>query len=115
MNRYQAALDEIKYVSDSMDGFCVYEIYEKEVGLLQELIDLHNKPLKLEEIKPNMWVFDNKTKGCINTGDVEMVGNKLHMCVYKEYLGSELYDWYYIVFEENRYYRYQPLETSDKE
>lgn len=68
---------------------------------LPELLDMHRKPLTSEEIKPNMWVWDNKEK-------------QYHLVKSVDWHGIpcwEIVDRYgkYKDFEENRFYRFQPL------
>lgn len=65
-----------------------------------------NQPLKFEELKPNMWVWDNKTKSYIfifKTLNWEPIKGLRYanMIIYHSVEG------YYMDFEENRFYRYE--------
>ena len=69
---------------------------------LQRLLDMHNKPLKLEEIKPDMWVWDRTYKAYV---EVEMVDDKMIHLNFGEFDYRKEY-------KEDRFYRYQPLEEE---
>lgn len=97
MNKYQIALDELEFTSvqyygDKENHIAVEDMIENS-KVLQELIDMHNKPLKFEEIKEGMWLWDS-------------------MCEeYIQVIDDEWHEYY----EENRFYRYQPLEEGDSD
>lgn len=65
-----------------------------------------NPPLKFEELKPNMWVWDSKTKSYI------FIFKPLNWeptkgIRYANMIINHSADGYYIDFEENRLYRYE--------
>ncbi|MCR0327593.1 hypothetical protein MKA58_09350 [[Clostridium] innocuum] len=63
MNKYQEALNIIKniVIDEQADGYyqprTVADYYYGVINELQELVD--NPPLKFEELKEGMWVWDN--------------------------------------------------------
>lgn len=63
-----------------------------------------NPPLKFEDLKDGMWVWDNKTKNYIyiyKTHDWEPIKG----IRYASYVINCSVDGYYVDFEENRFYR----------
>lgn len=75
--------------------------------ILKQIIDKHfdNPPLKFEELKPNMWVWDNKIKEFRKIDRV----NKMYHGI--EYFNT--YGWF-IEFEENRFYRREVKEDAQR-
>lgn len=69
-----------------------------------ELFNLMNKPLKLEEIEDDMWLWDNRDKEYIQ------IVNKLGVVInrYKPRYNKSAST----LFQVNRFYRYQPLEEE---
>ena len=69
-----------------------------EYSLLRRLIEEHfdNPPLKWEELKPNMWVWDNKCDSYYKISDLDEFKGIM-------FEGGFYYEW----FEENRYFRKQ--------
>lgn len=80
-------------------------------SLLERLIHEHfdNPPLKFEELKEGMWVWDNKYKYYFECNP--RISTDMTECVWYEsfwYNTGEGYDEFYedyIEFEENRFYR----------
>ena len=73
--------------------------------------ELQNPPLKFEELKENMWVWDNKTKSYI------FIFKPLNWeptkgIRYANMIINYSADGYYMDFEENRFYR---REVNDYE
>ena len=64
-----------------------------------------NPPLKFEELRPNMWVWDNFIKRYVELYDVDIQRKEVYrddsniLCV--------------IRFEENRFYRYEVKENEE--
>lgn len=90
------------------------ELLGHAVAFQEELINLKdNPPLKFEELKPGMWVWDNKWKTYYTIGKFR---NKNIYARYVRFVvdpyteESEVdYGWMG-VFEENRFYRYEVKE-----
>lgn len=84
------------------------ENFKKKINCLKQLINEHfdNTPLKFEELKENMWVWDNKTKSYIfifkplNWEPIKGI-RYANMIIYHSAEG------YYMDFEENRFFRYE--------
>lgn len=81
------------------------------VNVLQEFIVDYvnsNQPYKFEDLKPNIWVYDNKFKEIcwIEFVDRISTGNGLIKIIWGEYLKSHLQGDYILrtEFEENRFY-----------
>lgn len=78
-----------------------HDKYLKPYFILEQLINEHfdNPPLKFEELKEGMWVWDNKYKSYLKV--IGFYGFNIHV---KSGIGDYEHD-YYIEFEENRFYR----------
>lgn len=84
---------------------------DDNLNILYELINEHfsNPPLKFEELKEGMWVWDNKYKYYFECNP--RISTDMTECVWYEsfwYNTGEEYDEFYedyIEFEENRFYR----------
>lgn len=82
------------------------ENFKQKINCLKQLINEHfdNPPLKFEEIKEKMWVWDSKTKSYIfifkplNWEPIKGI-RYANMIIYHSVEG------YYMDFEENRFYR----------
>lgn len=68
-------------------------------------------PYHYEELKPKMWIWDNKEKDCerIKRKLEPWECEKLYHDKYKKVL---MCDWYAIEFEENRFF---PIQMAEKE
>lgn len=105
------ALEHIKKLRGSNYGWYYSRFnnsalpFDEDINVVQELMHEHfdNPPLKLKELKPNMWVWDNKDK-------------KYNKII--EINGDEI-DFYYITsgvlryiakFKPNRFYRKEVQE-----
>lgn len=88
----------------------------KDLDILNKLIHEHfsNPPLKFEELKEGMWIWDNKYKYYFECNP--RISTDMTECVWYEsfwYNTGEGYDEFYedyIEFEENRFYRKQVKE-----
>lgn len=80
------------------------------INVLQEFIVEYvnsNQPYKFEDLKPNMWVYDNKFKEIcwIEFVDRISTGNGLIKIIWGEYLKSHVKEHLKrMEFEENRFY-----------
>jgi hypothetical protein len=89
---------------------------KEDYHTLKSLIEEHfsNPPLKFEELKEGMWVWDNKYKYYFECNP--RISTDMTECVWYEsfwYNTGEGYDEFYedyIEFEENRFYRKQVKE-----
>lgn len=87
------------------------ENFKKKINCLKQLINEHfdNPPLKFEELKPNMWVFDNKYGIYIKIRSVKKKNSFIGY--YQNFECNPETDESYenlqgiFFFEENRFYR----------
>lgn len=95
-------MEEAYFDSDTCLG--AMKRFSKNIELFYGLLEEHfdNPPLKFEELKEDMWVWDNKDKRWMC---IERIKNVL-ICMnsYKHYLYANGVP---IIFEENRFYRKQ--------
>jgi hypothetical protein len=87
----------------------------QNIYLLKQIEYFENpQPYKLEDLKPNMWVWDNKLKNCIQCDpgkNVMGVDCVWHWYDY-DYMGELDED--YIEFEENRFFPVQKANDGLK-
>ncbi len=109
MNKYQEALDNIadKLIdcgrTKDLNGETILK-EQSELNLLQELVD--NPPLKFENLKEGMWIWDDKNKiynliyekriNCAKEKEIEFQW---------EMPDRECQNFMTDVYEENRFYR----------
>ena len=96
------ALEKIYKVCDKL--VLEHNLFENEYKILNNLIKEHfdNPPLKFEDLKEEIWVWDNKEKTYIkscNNYDTKEYGKGIRVQI-----GFDLVR---INYEENRYYRKQ--------
>lgn len=103
--KYSKILDDVhdyRYEIQSMKvtirNLCKHFGVNNQEELKNIYLNIH---LKFEDLKPNMWVFDNKIKEYRKIDRVN-----------KKYRGVEYFNTYgwFIDFEENRFYRYEVKE-----
>jgi hypothetical protein len=88
--------------------------YKKMVDVLQQLINEHfdNPPLKFEELKDGMWVWDNKRKYYVKIFDTHEEDRATEIVIIDQEIGYEK-----VItlgkFEENRFYRHEVKENED--
>ncbi len=108
MNKYQESLDCIKntVIDEQADGYyqprTVEDYCFTDVGRLQELID--NPPLKFEDLKEGMWVWDDKTKSYIYIYK-PLDWKPAKGIRYASHIITNSAEGYYMDFEKNRFYR----------
>ncbi|MCR0168696.1 hypothetical protein MKC94_02975 [[Clostridium] innocuum] len=119
MNKYQKALLAIKkiVIDERADGFyhprTVADFYCDDVDILQELAD--NPPLKIEELKEGMWVWDDKTKSYIYIFEL-LYWKPVKAIIYAGRIINDPAHGFCIDFEENRFYRREvPQEGQENE
>lgn len=101
-------IDKAKELSDSND-----ELKRTVCSLDYALSDVYNpKPYKFEELKPNMWVWDNVAKECLYVIKPFVnlfTGIKYFSClrIYKNLEEIEKIEKLDIKFEENRFFPVQ--------
>lgn len=105
---------DAEYVNECNDEFC--QAMKNYIKMLENLIEEHfyNPPLKFEELKEGMWVWDNKDKYYFKCNP--RISTDMAECVWYEsfwYNTGEGYDEFYedyIEFEPNRFYRKEVQE-----
>lgn len=107
MNKYQEALDNIadKLIdcrrTKDLNGETILK-EQSELNLLQELVD--NPPLKFENLKEGMWIWDDKTKSYIYIFK-PLEWEPVRGIRYASHIITNSVEGYYMDFEENRFYR----------
>lgn len=110
LDRIKRIIDKAKELSDSND-----ELERTIYSLDCELNDVYNpKPYKFEDLKPNMWVWDNVAKECLYVVRPfvgSFTGVKYFTClgIYKNLEEIKKLD---IKFEENRFF---PVQCANLE
>lgn len=116
------AYEKLKYdhylITEDDDGNLIHinNLYKNELNLFKHLINEHfdNPPLKFEDLKVGMWVWDNeiktyyqiKAKYIISVG-----GYKVLEIITSNFINEKwIYRTSHIYFEENRFYRKQVEE-----
>lgn len=66
-----------------------------------------NKPYKFEDLKPNMWVWDNRLKTCFLIHEINK-NYEWPIIVYRNHLDNEMDG---LKYEENRFY---PVEYANE-
>ena len=108
----QIALNyDAEYVNECHDDFCIS--MRKNIKQLENLIKEHfdNPPLKFEELKKGMWVWDNKYEWYFECEPA--ISTDMAQCVtYNAFwynVGEDEDEFFeeYEEFEENRFYRKQ--------
>jgi hypothetical protein len=104
----ETSLYELKYYSNAYSNAHKSAIKE-DVGKLQQLINEHfdNPPLKFEELKEGMWVWDNVSKRYMKVYDISYSEETFN--VNGEWYLNDLYLEEF-KFEENRFYRREVKE-----
>lgn len=89
----------------------------KDLDILNKLIYEHfdNPPLKLEEIRPDDWIWDKKNKKWRQVNFAGIVGKDDELMFYEDVFkkGVKIVafkDFRSVVFEENRFYRKEVKE-----
>ena len=85
--------------------------FKNELDILSDLIEEHfsNLPLKFEELKEGMWIWDNQLKWFFRVVlcDVKVQGcESLKMFKVKKYEGGSML----MIYEPNRFYRKEVQE-----
>ncbi len=108
--------EECKRALENMHSQVDIETQWYSYDVLKELIDEHfnPKPYKFEELKPNMWVWDNVAKEClyvIKFFTAPFTGAKYfsYLGIYKNLEEIKKLD---IKFEENRFF---PAQCANPE
>lgn len=97
LQEYEGLYGRIKYVGDIR--FCDYRLLRR---LIKEHFD--NQPLKFEELKEGMWVWDNKDKAYMK---IESVCDKDWVWLYIDSSEREHID---ELYEPNRFYRKEVVQ-----
>lgn len=73
-----------------------------------KLVDNTIKPYKLEDLKPNMWVWDSYWEECFEICEVYKEKNELDILIHDNNINQKRYET--IKFEEKRFY---PVEYAN--
>ena len=96
---------------DGDQSYSAFKSAQKDVKTLWQLIHEHfdNPPLKFEDLKEGMWVWDNQLKWFFRVVlcDVKVQGcESLKMFKVKKYEGGSML----MIYEPNRFYRKEVQE-----
>lgn len=99
--KYKKELEfALDHIGTRLDDNSMIDAISLGIVGFEKLINEHfdNPPLKFEDLKQNMWVWDNKIK---EYRKIDIVN--------KKYRGIEYHNTYgwFIEFEENRFFRYE--------
>lgn len=77
------------------------------VDLLEKFIEeyFEPQPYKLEDLKPDMWVWDSYWEECFEIGELYKKKNELDILIHDNNINKKRYET--IKFEENRFYPVQ--------
>lgn len=110
----EKALDNITLEVSTMDNEdtrLIESNVDEEINLLDDLIKEHfdNLPLKFEELKVDMWVWDKKYEmwNCILAKRINCVGEQEIEFKYSLECEEELYN---DIYEDGRFYKRQVEE-----
>ncbi|MCR1959890.1 hypothetical protein CWE04_11280 [Thomasclavelia cocleata] len=70
-----------------------------------KLADNTIKPYKLEDLKPDMWVWDSYWEECFEIGELYKKKNEIDILIHNNNINTKRYET--IKFEENRFYPVQ--------
>lgn len=102
---YEKALNGLRELEkeDNSKKLSIKNVPQLKADTLNELIHEHfdNPPLEFEELKPNMWVWDNKRKAKLLIGYCYSKDDMLTII----FQNPEDYKYIHLDFEENRFYR----------
>lgn len=101
LQEYEGLYGRIKYVGDIR--FCDYR-------LLRRLIEEHfsNPPLKFEELKEGMWIWDNNWNQYFEICEIYPKTKEFDVLIHQNRINKLRYE--PMKFEENRFYRKQVKE-----
>lgn len=105
----------ISYINSEY-GLFVRRAYVNQIEILKSLIYEHfdNPPLKFEELKEGMWIWDNKLKEWRKVIEKLIVGVSEGSEFYEDIyvkgtkvirIGLHKFDWKDVLFESKRFYR----------
>lgn len=103
----------LKTLQEKYIGFDVVDELICFKNLIEECFD--NQPLKLEEIRPDDWIWDKKNKEWRQVNFAGIVGKDDELMFYEDVFkkGVKIVafnDFRSVVFEENQFYRKQVEE-----
>ena len=77
--------------------------HEKLKKWLEELKELKNpQPYKFEDLKADMWIWDDKWEECFEICEVFPKDEEIHVLIHQNRINAKRYE--PIKFEENRFY-----------
>lgn len=87
-----------------------YEGLEEDLEPIYQLINEHfdNPPLKFEELKENMWVWDNNWNQYFEICEIYPQTKEFDVLIHQNRINKLRYE--PMKFEENRFYRKQVIQ-----
>lgn len=84
--------------------------FQDQLNILKQLIHEHfdNPPLKFEELKENMWIWDNNWEQYFEICEVYPQTKEFDVLIHQNRINKLRYE--PMKFEENRFYRKQVIQ-----
>ena len=89
--------------------------FQVDYDVIEKLINEHfdNPPLKFEELHDKMWVWDNNEKEYVKCSpNKNLLGERCVWFWWSDFNPDGEYEEDYLIFEENRFYRYEVKEDD---
>lgn len=110
LTRYECekALDSIYKVADKL--VLNHNIFIGSYDILKKLIQVHfsNPPLKFDELKEGMWVWDNYWKEYFEISEVYSNTKEIDVLIHQNKINQKRYET--IKYTPNRFYRKEVQE-----
>lgn len=102
-------LSSVLYASNYNGNALVksYPVHIKEMNIFRQLIEEHfsNPPLKFEELKEGMWIWDNNWNQYFEICEIYPQTKEFDVLIHQNRINKLRYE--PMKFEENRFYRKQ--------
>lgn len=99
---------DAEYVNECNDEFC--QAMKNYIKMLENLIEEHfyNPPLKFEELKENMWIWDNNWNQYFEICEIYPQTKEFDVLIHQNRINKLRYE--PMKFEPNRFYRKEVQE-----
>lgn len=102
--------DSLCELEETKTGVVVYCLFDENLEIVKQLIEEHfsNPPLKFEELKENMWIWDNNWEQYFEICEVYPQTKEFDVLIHQNRINKLRYE--PMKFEENRFYRKEVQE-----
>ena len=110
----EMALTEIEYslceLEEIKTGVVVNCLFDENLETIKQLIEEHfdNLPLKFDELKEGMWVWDNNWNQYFEICEIYPQTKEFDVLIHQNRINKLRYE--PMKFEENRFYRKQVIQ-----